>query len=54
MQKRRQGLIVKSKRRVHVVEAKGRGVVENSEHSISTVIRKKREKYWRGERERGG
>lgn len=35
---------------VRVVEAKGRGVVKNSEPSISRVIRKQREKYWKGER----
>lgn len=39
---------------VRVVEAKGRGVVKNSEPSISRVIRKQREKYWKGEREGGG
>ena len=45
-------MVVKSERWVHVLEAKGRVVVKNSEHSISRVIRKHREKYRRGERER--
>lgn len=35
---------------MHVAEAKGKGVVKNSETSISRVIRKQREKYWKGER----
>lgn len=46
-----QEMVVKSERWVHVLEAKGRVVVKNSEHSISRVIRKHREKYRRGERE---
>lgn len=52
MWKRRPETVVKSERCVYVVEAKGRGEVKNSEHSTSRVVRKHREKYRRGERER--